>query len=100
MEKAHTIFIKSHQDKRILHELLVGEHRVKNRLHVCGGVGDVGIVGVVGQVGDVEHVVRGVGSQGHIFGEVLLGVDDVTAARGAVADVVKGHEGVVLAGGS
>lgn len=92
-----TILIEGDQNQGVLHELLVGLHGVDKLTELGHRVGDVGVVGIVLQVGSVEHVLRSVLAQGHILGEVVLGVDDVLAAGGVVADVVEGHEWVVLA---
>jgi hypothetical protein len=92
-----TVLIECNKDKSVLHELLVARYGVDQVLQVLLGVGDVGVVGIVGQSGSVEHVLGSVLALGNIGSEVLLGIDNVLATSRAPADVVKGHERVVLA---
>lgn len=92
-----TVLVEGEDDQSVLHELLVGGHGVDKILEILRGVGDVGVVGIVLQVGSVEHVLRGVLALSDILGEVLLGVDNLLATSRAIADVVEGHERVVLA---
>lgn len=54
-------------------------------------------MGIIVQIGRNEHVHRSICAFGNIFFEVGLGVDNILAASSVVADVVKGHERVVLA---
>lgn len=95
-----TVLIEGDQDQGVLHERLVGLHGVDELAELLDGVLDVGVVGVVLQVGGVEHVLGCHEALGDVVGEVLVGVDDVLATGDVVADVVEGHEGVVLATGS
>jgi hypothetical protein len=54
-------------------------------------------VGIVGQSRSVEHVLGSILALGNISSEVLLGIDNVLATSNVLANVVKGHERVVLA---
>lgn len=93
----HTVLIKGDEDQSVLHELLVALHSVDNVLRVGLGVGDVGVVGIVLQSGSVEHVLGSELALGNVGSEVFLSIDNVPATSDFLADVVKGHEGVVLA---
>lgn len=96
-QKVTTILVKGDQNQSIFHEFLVRNHGVDNVAEIPRGELDAGIVRIVLQVRSVEHVLRGTAAHGDVLGEVLLGVDDVLAASGVVADVVEGHERVMLA---
>lgn len=92
-----TVFVEGDEDKGVLHERLVRHHGVDQLAKLLDGVLDVGVVGIVLQVRSVEHVLRSLSALGDILGEVVLGIDDILATGDVVADVVEGHEGVVLA---
>lgn len=95
--KYHTVLVEGNQDHSVLHEIRVVQHSVDVVLESRRSVGDVGVVSVVVQVGSNEHVHRGIGTQSNVVLKVLLGIDNIAAALGVVSDVVKRHEGVVLA---
>ena len=92
-----TVLIKGDEDQSVLHELLIALHGVDKVLQVGGCIGNVGVVGVVLQGRGVEHVLGSVLALGNVGSEVLLGVDNVLATSEVLADVVEGHERVVLA---
>jgi hypothetical protein len=91
------VLIKGNENESVLHELLVAHHSVHKVLQVLLGVGDVGVVGIVCQSRSVEHVLGSILAFGNISSEVLLSIDNILATSSALADVVKGHEWVVLA---
>lgn len=55
-------------------------------------------MGIVQQVRSVVHVLRRSSAKGHILSKVCLGIDNFLAASSVVADIVEGHERVMLAG--
>lgn len=92
-----TVLIESNEDQGVLHELLVEQHSVDQILHILGSERDIGVMGVVFEVGGVKHVHGRISTQSNILSKVFLCIDNILAAGGVVADIIKGHEGVVLA---
>jgi hypothetical protein len=91
-----TVFIKGNKNQSVSHKLLIEQHGVNHFLRIDGGERNVGVVGIVVKVWSVEHVHRGFSTKSNIPGKVLLGIHNFLATSRVVADVVEGHERVVL----
>jgi hypothetical protein len=95
--KFRTVLIKGDEYHGVLHKVRVVQHGVNVMLQSRCGVGNIRVVSIIVQVGRNEHVHRGIRAQSNVVLKVLLGIDNIAAALGVVSDVVKRHEGVVLA---
>ena len=84
-----TVLVKCDYDECVLHEGGITKHGIDEALDPRRSVRYICVVRIVQQIRNIVHVLRSSCAEGNVFGEVLLRVPNLLAARSVVSDVVE-----------